>query len=243
MDREWLAGRLEDGASYEAIAREVGCSASKVSYWAQRYALRSQRAVTRAGRAALDESRLRALVEAGATVREMAGTLERSAATVRYWMRRYGLKTQRRRLSPSDVRRLDALGVQPTLTCPIHGPTRHVRRESGFRCSVCRIADVSARRRRVKRILLDEAGGACRLCGYDACVAALHFHHLDPATKHFTLSLVGVTRALDAARAEARKCVVLCANCHAEVESGVADLPVRSNEAAPRAGSSVCRPG
>jgi hypothetical protein len=27
-------------------------------------------------------------------------------------------------------------------------------------------------------------------------------------------------------REEAAKCVLLCANCHAEVENGVADLPV-----------------
>src|SRR4051794_22553617 len=121
MECEWLARRLEDGASYEAIAREAGCSASKVSYWAQRYALRCRHATARASCAAVDEPQLRALVEAGATVGEMADTLQRSVATVRYWMRRYGLKTRRRRLSPSDVRRLDALGVEPTLMCPIHG--------------------------------------------------------------------------------------------------------------------------
>jgi hypothetical protein len=34
-----------------------------------------------------------------------------------------------------------------------------------------------------------------------------------------------VTRALDAARAEARKCVLLCSNCHAEVEAGAVQLP------------------
>jgi hypothetical protein len=43
------------------------------------------------------------------------------------------------------------------------------------------------------------------------------------------LSRRGVTRALVEAREEARKCVLLCANCHAEVEAGVTaierDLP------------------
>ena len=36
--------------------------------------------------------------------------------------------------------------------------------------------------------LVDDAGGACRLCGYDRCVAALQFHHLDPETKRFALA-------------------------------------------------------
>jgi transposase-like protein len=74
------------------------------------------------------------------------------------------------------------------------------------------------------------------------CVAALHFHHVDPAQKTFALGVVGVTRSLAAARAEARKCVVLCANCHAEVESGLSDVPVRSGEPV-RAGRAVPDPG
>ncbi len=62
---------------------------------------------------------------------------------------------------------------------------------------------------------------------YDRCVQALEFHHIDPATKSFSLSQKGVTRSLAAARAEAAKCVLLCGNCHAEVEAGVTALPVR----------------
>jgi len=55
-------------------------------------------------------------------------------------------------------------------------------------------------------------------------VAALQFHHLDRAQKAFELSHGGVARALEAARAEAVKCVLLCANCHAEVEVGAASV-------------------
>jgi hypothetical protein len=62
------------------------------------------------------------------------------------------------------------------------------------------------------------------LCGYDRSPAALQFHHVDPKEKVFSLSRRGVTIALEAARAEAAKCVLLCANCHAEVEGGFAVL-------------------
>jgi hypothetical protein len=58
------------------------------------------------------------------------------------------------------------------------------------------------------------------LCGYDRCAGALHFHHLDPAEKSFHLSMQGVARSLARAREEMAKCVLLCANCHAEVEAG-----------------------
>lgn len=63
------------------------------------------------------------------------------------------------------------------------------------------------------------------ICGYHRSVAALQFHHLDPATKSFSLADRGYTRSLDRVREEARKCVLLCANCHTEVEAGLAKIP------------------
>jgi hypothetical protein len=108
----------------------------------------------------------------------------------------------------------------------VHGLTTFVRRDqNGFRCRRCRTGAVHRRRRTLKRVLVEEAGGACVLCGYDRSLAGLHFHHVDPAAKSFALSRHGVTRSLLAAREEARKCVLLCSNCHAEVEAGAAQLP------------------
>jgi hypothetical protein len=92
------------------------------------------------------------------------------------------------------------------------------------RCAQCNNEAVAARRRRIKEILVTEAGGTCVLCGYDRCLAALQFHHRDPEMKAFALSYQGVTRSLEKAREEARKCDLLCARCHAEVEAGVATL-------------------
>ena len=38
----------------------------------------------------------------------------------------------------------------------------------------------------------------------------------------------GITRSLAKLREEAAKCVLLCANCHAELEVGATALPVKS---------------
>lgn len=99
------------------------------------------------------------------------------------------------------------------------------RAQGGYRCTRCRAEAVARRRRKVKRLLVEEAGGSCRVCGYDRCVAALHFHHLDRAEKSFSLSHRGVARSLAKARSEASKCLLLCSNCHAEVEAGLVTLP------------------
>jgi hypothetical protein len=80
------------------------------------------------------------------------------------------------------------------------------------------------RRRKVKETLVDEAGGRCTRCGFDEHPSALQFHHLDPSTKEFGVSDKGVTRSIAQARAEASKCVLLCASCHAMVEAGVVTL-------------------
>jgi 5-methylcytosine-specific restriction endonuclease McrA len=117
--------------------------------------------------------------------------------------------------------------VTVTLECPKHGLTQfRILEPTGTRCKKCNSDAVKRRRKRVKRILVAEAGGECRLCGYDRAPEALEFHHLDPKTKSFGLSQAGCTRSIAASRREIAKCVLLCANCHAEVEAGVRDLPV-----------------
>ena len=76
---------------------------------------------------------------------------------------------------------------------------------------------VDLRRRKNKLVLVAEHGGKCVQCGYARCVGALEFHHLDANAKVFGIGS-GNTSGLDALRAEATKCVLLCANCHREVE-------------------------
>jgi len=63
-----------------------------------------------------------------------------------------------------------------------------------------------------KRILVEEAGGACVRCSFSEHLAALDFDHLDPTQKLY--GVLRGNRSLAAAREEAKKCQLLCANCH-----------------------------
>ena len=93
-----------------------------------------------------------------------------------------------------------------------------------WRCKRCVGEAVTRRHQKIKRILVAEAGGGCAVCGYNRCVVNLHFHHVDPSTKSFGVT-VARGKSLDAYRAEARKCVLVCANCHGEIEAGLMPSP------------------
>jgi hypothetical protein len=78
-----------------------------------------------------------------------------------------------------------------------------------------------------------QKGGKCQICGYSKCMRALEFHHLDRRNKEFSIAtFIGrkvfnntVEKVWTAVVEELNKCVLLCANCHREVEAGVVDLP------------------
>ncbi|HEV2389345.1 MAG TPA: hypothetical protein VGS04_01340 [Nitrososphaerales archaeon] len=120
---------------------------------------------------------------------------------MRYWEKKYGLRT--------------AFGP--------HGKGRRVKSPKERARDMVR--EVNTHRRRLKSRAIAYKGGKCILCGYDRCNAALEFHHLDRAIKSFGLSRKGITRSWDSIRTELDKCILICANCHREVEAGVRTVP------------------
>ena len=61
-------------------------------------------------------------------------------------------------------------------------------------------------------------GGKCMLCGYSKNHAALEFHHSDPASKKFQLDQRSLAnRSREEVIREMEKCILVCANCHAEI--------------------------
>lgn len=70
-------------------------------------------------------------------------------------------------------------------------------------------------RKRKKIELVNYKGGKCNICGYDKCIEALAFHHLDPLEKDFTIG--GKSWGFEKLKLEADKCILLCSNCHIEV--------------------------
>lgn len=72
----------------------------------------------------------------------------------------------------------------------------------------------------------------CQLCDYRICSRALEFHH--KSDKDYNVSQMA-GRSVETIRSELCKCIVVCANCHAETHDGlhdVADLSPISMETA-----------
>jgi transposase len=229
MDRASLEQLLGQGLSLAEIGRRFGRHESTIAYWVRRHGLQAAQRDRHAARGRLGRDELTPLVEEEMSIAEIAAAVGRSKGTVRHWLKHYDLKTfaQQRRLGEHSTGAAKAAGkVTVMRRCSRHGVTEFWLEGRGYyRCKRCRMDRVSQRRRMIKLILVAEAGGRCAICGYDRCVGALHFHHVDPSTKRFHLSMRGATRSLMAARAEMAKCALLCANCHAEVEAGLVTLP------------------
>lgn len=65
--------------------------------------------------------------------------------------------------------------------------------------------------------LKHEFGGCCQKCGYNKCFGALHFHHTNKKNKIGEVSVIFQNNGYKAAKKEAQKCLLICANCHAEL--------------------------
>jgi len=75
--------------------------------------------------------------------------------------------------------------------------------------------------------LVEMLGGQCTVCCYRRNYSALEFHHLHPVDKKFQLDM----RSLSNMRwnlilHEAKKCILLCANCHAEHHNPNSVMPM-----------------
>jgi transposase len=234
MDRASLEQLLGRGLSLAEIGRRFDLHEATVSYWVKKHGLQAANLDKHVARGGIEREELETLVEAGLSIAQIAEAVGRSKATVRHWLIRYGLKTHggpgRRPAGQAKAAKQAGLATV-MMRCRRHGETDFCLDGRGFyRCKRCRSAAVARRRRKVKTILVQEAGGACCICGYDFNMRALHFHHVEPAQKRHEINARGVAIALDKLRVEAQKCVLLCSNCHAEVEDGMASIPADALE-------------
>ncbi len=87
------------------------------------------------------------------------------------------------------------------------------------------IRAVAKRRRKIKTLAIAYKGGKCQVCSYRKYQGALDLHHRNRDDKEFSIGQHGYTRSWEKVKAELDKCVLVCANCHREIEAGITQLP------------------
>lgn len=147
---------------------------------------------------------------------EIAEELQCSQTNVRYWLKKFDLKTK----------------SAPTKKCPKCEENKnlsdfHNRRGlkgGSVYCISCSNKESVERARQFKIKCVEYKGGCCEKCGYDKYVGALQFHHLDPNEKDFALSKVKSHSFNEKIIRELDKCMLVCANCHFEIHGDIAQM-------------------
>ena len=78
--------------------------------------------------------------------------------------------------------------------------------------------DVINFRRRLKIALVKSFGNKCQVCGISYPQSVYDFHHLNPAEKEFGVGAQATTHSKADTAREAKKCIMVCANCHRLIE-------------------------
>ncbi len=168
----------------------------------------------------------------GKSYNEIADKLQCAVSTISYYCKKNGLGDGGKSLPPTteeklEFQRLYDEGRSIKQVSKIVGwhhrvvakyiEARTVVRMSDTERKKRMVVHVSNRRRKVKMMAVEHMGGKCVKCGYQKCIAALEFHHTDPAQKDFNLAKKGCTFSWDRVKQEIEKCILVCSNCHREI--------------------------
>lgn len=158
----------------------------------------------------MDKDELQILVAQGLSSWQIADKLEIGQTTVRYWLKKHALTT-----------------LTKTVGCKYCGqsdPNEMVKsgkdRICRTVCKKCHNQNTIKRFKDTKSKAVEYKGGSCVNCGYDVCLNALEFHHVNPDEKDPEFHKMKCW-SWDRLKVELDKCTLVCANCHREKHMGL----------------------
>ena len=154
----------------------------------------------------MEKDSLQSLIEQGLSQREMAKITGLSHTTIRHWLAKYGLNTKTNS-KPEFYK---------CIICGDNDPLNFYKSCGGSWCKECHNRKCIQNQRKRKQQFVDYKGGHCERCGYNKCLGALEFHHLDPKEKDPDWSKLK-SKSLENAKPELDKCALVCSRCHREI--------------------------
>ena len=94
-------------------------------------------------------------------------------------------------------------------------------------CRDCFNHNAHERQKKIKRQCIEYKGGGCSICGYNRCIQALEFHHLESELKEKHVSGMK-SRSFERIKIELDKCLLVCCLCHREIHAGLIQVPAIS---------------
>lgn len=150
------------------------------------------------------ETRLKKLVESGLNNIEIAKMLNVHRTTIGKYLKKYNIK--RFKIKNINCGICDReLGDNPS---------------NRSNCGTC---ITRIRRYRNKKRGIEYLGGKCIKCGFNGCMSAFDFHHVDWEDKDFAISQCG-NKSWFILKKELDKCILLCANCHRKEHTKYSDI-------------------
>ncbi len=123
-----------------------------------------------------------------------------------------------------NTKKLEIYAGEQNCICKICNRPFKYKPGKTARLDQCLTCIKNQQRQRMKEKAVAYKGGKCMLCGYDRHITSLTFHHLDASKKHFGIGS-NLHRSWEILKTELDQCILLCRNCHAEVEVGFISLP------------------
>jgi predicted transcriptional regulator len=158
--------------------------------------------------------------------RAVAKELGCSQATVRHFIKKYGLiksKSIKSGSSKRDSKICSKCGEKKLISEFYIRKSR--KDEITSWCKECNGRGVVERMRSTKSELVISKGGCCQLCSFSEYFGALEFHHIDPKTKDDGVSKLIRGKITQKIIDEINKCVLVCSNCHKMIHAGIRECP------------------
>ena len=167
----------------------------------------------------------------GKTYDEIRSQLNCSKATISYHCQRHNLGSTLKILSESEKQELNLFYKnhsaeetakhfnisKSTVIKYVENKTVKLSEEE---IKIKNYKHVKTHRQKIKEKAIGYKGGKCERCGYNRCIRALDFHHLDPNKKDFTIGNYKIL-SWDKIKSELEKCILICSNCHREIHDEI----------------------